>query len=61
LGDFQNPSLLVVTTRKPVDGAQAELWFGPEGASALNVARATLTSLDESVVGPSATFATASR
>jgi len=42
-----NPSLLVATTRKPVDGARASPWFGPERASALNVARAQLTPPDD--------------
>jgi esterase/lipase superfamily enzyme len=41
-----NPSLLVATTRKPVEGAHADPWFGPERASALNVARAQLTPPD---------------
>src|SRR5207302_3481700 len=41
------PSLLVATTRKPVDGARANPWFGPERASALSVARAYLTPPDD--------------
>ncbi len=42
-----NPSLLVATTRKPVNGARANPWFGPERASALSVARAQLTPPDD--------------
>ena len=38
-----DPSLLVATTRKPVNGARAEPWFGPE-RSRLSIARAQLTS-----------------
>jgi esterase/lipase superfamily enzyme len=38
-----NPTLLVATNRKPVDGALAKPWFGPERATALRVARAKLT------------------
>jgi esterase/lipase superfamily enzyme len=37
------PVLLVATTRKPLNGAQARPWFGPERASAMTVARAKLT------------------
>jgi esterase/lipase superfamily enzyme len=37
-----NPVLLVATTRKPVKGARARPWFGPERASAMSVARAKL-------------------
>jgi esterase/lipase superfamily enzyme len=37
-----NPVLLVATTRKPVNGARARPWFGPERASAMSVARAKL-------------------
>jgi esterase/lipase superfamily enzyme len=40
-------TLLVATTRKPVDGARAEPWFGTERASTLNFARARLTPPDE--------------
>jgi esterase/lipase superfamily enzyme len=43
LGDVSgNPTLLVATTRKPVDDASAERWFGSERAAKLNVARAKL-------------------
>ncbi len=37
-----NPVLLVATTRKPVNGARAKPWFGPERASAMSLARAKL-------------------
>ena len=38
-----NPTLIVATTRKPVNGARARPWFGPERASAMIVAHAKLT------------------
>jgi esterase/lipase superfamily enzyme len=38
-----NPTLIVATTRKPVNGARAKPWFGPERASAMIVAHAKLT------------------
>jgi esterase/lipase superfamily enzyme len=38
-----NPSLLVVTTRNPVDGARATPWFGTERAASPTIARAALT------------------
>jgi esterase/lipase superfamily enzyme len=38
-----NPLVLVATTRKPLNGAQARPWFGSERASAMTVARARLT------------------
>src|SRR6266487_741607 len=37
-----NPTLIVATTRKPVNGARARPWFGPQRASAMTVARAKL-------------------
>jgi esterase/lipase superfamily enzyme len=37
-----DPTLLVATTRKRVNGARAKPWFGPERASAMTVARARL-------------------
>jgi esterase/lipase superfamily enzyme len=37
-----DPTLLVATTRKPVNGGRAKPWFGPERASAMIVARAKL-------------------
>jgi esterase/lipase superfamily enzyme len=42
-----NPILLVATTRKPMNGARAEPWFGPERASAPSLARARLTPPDQ--------------
>jgi esterase/lipase superfamily enzyme len=39
--------LLVATTRKPVNGARAKPWFGPERASTMNVARAKLVPPDD--------------
>ena len=41
------PTLLVATTRKPVNGARSKPWFGPERASAMTVGRAKLTPPDE--------------
>jgi hypothetical protein len=38
-----NPTLLVATTRNPVNGARAKPWYGPERAARLSVARAKLT------------------
>ncbi|UWU91650.1 alpha/beta hydrolase [Bradyrhizobium sp. CB1015] len=43
-----DPTLLVVTTRKPVNGGRAKPWFGPERAASMTVARAKLTAPDES-------------
>ena len=40
-----NPALLVATTRKPVEGAQSDPWFGPE-RSALKFARVRLVPPD---------------
>ena len=37
-----DPTLLVATTRKPVNGGRAKPWFGPERASTPIVARAKL-------------------
>jgi esterase/lipase superfamily enzyme len=37
-----DPTLLVATTRKQVNGGRAKPWFGPERASAMTVARAKL-------------------
>ena len=42
-----NPTLLVVTTRKPVNGGRAKPWFGPERASAMSIARAKLVPPDD--------------
>lgn len=41
-------TLLVVTTRKPVNGGRAKPWFGPERATSMTVARAKLTAPDDS-------------
>jgi esterase/lipase superfamily enzyme len=38
-----NPTLLVATTRSPVNDAHAEPWFGPERAAKMSLARARLT------------------
>jgi esterase/lipase superfamily enzyme len=38
-----NPTLLVATNRKPVDGARTKPWFGPERAAGLSIAHAKLT------------------
>ena len=43
-----DPTLLVTTTRKRVNGGRAKPWFGPERASAMTVARAKLKPPDES-------------
>src|SRR5258708_3436675 len=37
-----NPTILVATTRKPVDDGQAERWFGSERAAKMSIARAKL-------------------
>ena len=37
-----NPTLMVATTRKPINGAHAKPWFGPDRAK-LSLARAKLT------------------
>ncbi|MBX9823408.1 MAG: alpha/beta fold hydrolase [Xanthobacteraceae bacterium] len=37
-----DPTLLVATTRKQVNGGRTKPWFGPERASAMTVARAKL-------------------
>ena len=43
-----NPTLLVTTTRKRVNGGRTRPWFGPERASAMTVARAKLAPPDDS-------------
>jgi esterase/lipase superfamily enzyme len=43
-----DPTLLVATTRKPVNGGRAKPWFGPERASTMTVARAKLVPPDDS-------------
>ena len=35
-----DPTLLITTTRKPVNDGRAKPWFGPERASMMTVARA---------------------
>jgi esterase/lipase superfamily enzyme len=42
------PTLLIATTRKPVNGGRAKPWFGPERATRLTVARAKLVAPDDS-------------
>jgi len=41
------PTLLVATTRKPVNGARSKPWYGPERAPKVSVARAKLTPPDD--------------
>ena len=43
-----DPTLLVTTTRKPVNGGRTKPWFGPERATTMTVARAKLVPPDES-------------
>jgi len=43
-----DPTLLVATTRKRVNGGRTKPWFGPERASAMTVARAKLAPPDDS-------------
>jgi esterase/lipase superfamily enzyme len=43
-----DPTLLVTTTRKRVNGGRAKPWFGPERAPAITVARAKLVPPDDS-------------
>ena len=42
-----DPTLLVTTTRKPVNGGRTKPWFGPERASTMSIARAKLVPPDE--------------
>lgn len=42
------PTLLIATTRKPVNGGRTKPWFGPERAPRMTVARARLVAPDES-------------
>jgi hypothetical protein len=42
-----DPTLLIATTRKPVNGGRAKPWFGPERASTMTIARAKLVPPDE--------------
>jgi esterase/lipase superfamily enzyme len=41
------PTLLVATTRKPVNGGRSKPWYGPERAPKVNVARAKMTPPDD--------------
>src|SRR3954462_9945666 len=43
-----DPTLLVTTTRKPVNGGRTKPWFGPERATTMTVAQAKLGAPDES-------------
>lgn len=43
-----DPTLLVTTTRKPVNGGRTKPWFGAERATTMTVARAKLVAPDES-------------
>jgi esterase/lipase superfamily enzyme len=43
-----DPTLLIATTRKRVNGGRTKPWFGPERASAMTVARAKLAPPDDS-------------
>jgi len=43
-----DPTLLIATTRKRVNGGRAKPWFGTERASAMTVARAKLAPPDDS-------------
>jgi esterase/lipase superfamily enzyme len=43
-----DPTLLVATTRKPVNGGRAKPWFGPERSSTITFARAKLVPPDDS-------------
>ena len=42
-----DPTLLVTTTRKPVNGGRAKPWFGPERASTMTIARAKVVPPDD--------------
>jgi len=42
----EKPTLLVATTRKPVNGARAKPWYGSERGSTMSVARARFTPPD---------------
>jgi esterase/lipase superfamily enzyme len=42
------PTLLVATTRKPVNGGRTKPWFGPERATRMTIARAKLVPPDDS-------------
>jgi esterase/lipase superfamily enzyme len=42
-----DPTLLIATTRKPVNGGRAKPWFGPERASTMSIVRAKLVPPDD--------------
>ncbi|MET0678638.1 MAG: alpha/beta hydrolase, partial [Bradyrhizobium sp.] len=42
------PTLLIATTRKPVNGGRSKPWFGPERAARMTIARARLVAPEES-------------
>jgi esterase/lipase superfamily enzyme len=42
-----SPTLLMATTRKPVNGGRTKPWYGPERASSMHVARVKLTPPDD--------------
>jgi esterase/lipase superfamily enzyme len=42
-----SPTLLLATTRKPVNGGRTKPWYGPERASSMHVARVKLTPPDD--------------
>ena len=43
-----DPTLLVATTRRPVNGGRTKPWFGPERATRMTIARANLVAPDDS-------------
>jgi esterase/lipase superfamily enzyme len=43
-----DPTLLIATTRKPVNGGRTKPWFGPDRASVMTLARAKLVPPDDS-------------
>ena len=45
---YGKPTLLVATTRKPIDGVRTPPWFGAERSSTLTLARATMVPPDDS-------------
>jgi esterase/lipase superfamily enzyme len=49
--DSFRPSILAVTTRKPVKGAQAAPWFGHERRGSVSLARVLFNQPDTTVIG----------
>src|SRR6476620_2988230 len=47
-----NPTRLIATTRKPVNGARAKPWFGSERAARMSIARAKLAAPEEGRFSP---------